>query len=419
MTLFAADPKATHSEATSPEASANLTSQDHIQLEERYGAHNYHPLDVVVHRAEGVWVWDVEGRKYMDFLAAYSAVNQGHNHPRIAQAMVEQLGRVALTSRAFRNDQLGLFCQELCELTGFSKALPMNSGAEAIETAIKAIRKWAYTVKGVPKDQAEILVFSQNFHGRTTTIVGFSSDEQYRDGFGPFAPGFTLLPFGDDEAAAAAMNPNVAAILVEPIQGEGGIIVPPENFLPRLRELCDEHGALLVMDEIQSGLGRTGKWFAFEHAGIRPDAVTIGKALSGGLYPVSAFLASDEVMGVFQPGDHGSTYGGNPLAAAVGRAALKVLVDEELVERSATLGAYAIERLKALDSPHITEVRGKGLWIGVELNTAARPFCESLQELGLLCKETHENVIRIAPPLVIAREELDWALERIEKVLGS
>ncbi len=404
---------------TKPAATTDrqLSSSDHIALEDRYGAHNYHPLDVVVHRAEGIWVWDVEGRKYMDFLAAYSAVNQGHNHPRIVAAMVEQLDRVALTSRAFRNDQSSLFSQELCELTGFDRMLPMNSGAEAVETAIKAIRKWAYTVKGVPTDQAEILVFNQNFHGRTTTIVGFSSEQQYREGFGPFAPGFTLLPFGDAEAVERAMNPNVAAILVEPIQGEGGIIVPPQGFLRRLRELCDQHNALLVLDEIQSGLGRTGKLFAFEHEAIRPDAVAIGKALSGGLYPISAFLSNDEVMGVFTPGDHGSTYGGNPLAAAVGRAALKVIVDEKLVERSATLGNYAIERLQALDSPHVVEVRGKGLWIGIELNTAARPLCEALQEQGLLCKETHENVIRIAPPLVISREELDWALEKIEAVL--
>ncbi len=403
-------------EATAP-LERQLSSRDHIEIEDRYGAHNYLPLDVVVHRAEGIWVWDVEGRKYMDFLAAYSAVNQGHNHPRIVQAMVEQLGRVALTSRAFRNDQASLFGQELCELTGFARALPMNSGAEAIETAIKAIRKWAYTVKGVATDRAEILVFNQNFHGRTTTIVGFSSDQQYKDGFGPFAPGFTLLPFGDAEAVERAMNPNVAAILVEPIQGEGGIIVPPEGFLRRLRELCDEHNALLVLDEIQSGLGRTGKLFAFEHEAIRPDAVAIGKALSGGLYPISAFLADDEVMNVFTPGDHGSTYGGNPLAGAVGRAALRVIVEEELVERSATLGAYALKRLQALDSPHIVEVRGKGLWIGIELNTHARPFCEALQAQGLLCKETHDNVIRIAPPLVISREDLDWALEKIETVL--
>ncbi len=410
MTLTVSKPAATHP--------PNLSSNDHIELEDRYGAHNYHPLDVVVHRAEGIWVWDVEGNKYMDFLAAYSAVNQGHNHPRIVSAMVEQLGRVALTSRAFRNDQSSLFGEQVCELTGFERILPMNSGAEAVETAIKAIRKWAYTVKGVPTDQAEILVFNHNFHGRTTTIVGFSSEPQYKYGFGPFTPGFTLLPFGDAAAVERAMNPNVAAILVEPIQGEGGIIVPPEGYLRRLRELCDEHNALLVLDEIQSGLGRTGKLFAFEHEGIRPDAVAIGKALSGGLYPISAFLASSEVMDVFTPGDHGSTYGGNPLAAAVGRAALRVIVDEKLVERSATLGDYAIDRLKALDSPHIVEVRGRGLWIGIELNTAARPFCETLQEQGLLCKETHENVIRIAPPLVISREELDWALERIEAALG-
>lgn len=396
------------------------TTEDFIALEDRYGAHNYHPLDVVVSRAEGIWVWDVEGRKYMDFLAAYSAVNQGHCHPKIVQALVEQSSRVALTSRAFRNDQLGLFYKELCEMSGFDKCLPMNTGAEAVETAIKAARKWAYTVKGVEKDQAEILVFSQNFHGRTTTIVGFSSEEQYRDGFGPFTPGFRILPYGDVGAVREAMHENVAAVLVEPIQGEGGIILPGSGYLSELREITREHRALLMVDEIQSGLGRTGKLFAYEHEDIRPDVVIVGKALSGGLYPVSAMLADDEVMGVFHPGDHGSTYGGNPVAAAVARTALRVLVEEGMIESSERLGAYFLDKLQALDSSHVREVRGKGLWIGIELKReagGARRFCEALQKEGLLCKETHEHVIRIAPPLVIHREEIDWAFERLAKVL--
>jgi ornithine--oxo-acid transaminase len=397
-------------------------SADYVALEERYGAHNYHPLDVVIARGEGVWVWDVEGNRYLDFLAAYSAVNQGHCHPRIVKALVEQSCRVALTSRAFRNDQLGPFYRELCELAGYDKALPMNTGAEAVETAIKAARKWGYTVKGIPEGQAEILVFHNNFHGRTTTIVGFSSEAQYRSGFGPFPTGFRLLPYGDADAVAAAMHPNVAAVLVEPIQGEGGIIVPPDGYLRRLRDITREHRALLVADEIQSGLGRTGKLFAFEHEGIRPDVVIVGKALSGGLYPVSAILADDEVMGVFHPGDHGSTYGGNPVAAAVGRAALRVLVEEGMVEASARLGDYFLGKLREIRSPWIKEVRGKGLWIGVELRPeagGARRFCEALQREGLLCKETHEHVIRIAPPLVIRREEIDWALERLARVLTA
>ncbi len=397
-------------------------STDLIALEDRYGAHNYHPLDVVIARAEGSWVWDVEGRKYLDFLAAYSAVNQGHCHPRIVKAMNDQAGRVGLTSRAFRNDQLGPFCREICELTGFDRVLPMNTGAEAVETAIKAARKWAYTVKGVPTDQAEILVFSGNFHGRTTTIVGFSSEEEYRRDFGPFTPGFRMLPYGDADAVAEAMNPNVAAILVEPIQGEAGIVVPPAGFLKRLREIADEHGALLVVDEIQSGLGRTGAFFAYEHEGVRPDIVIIGKALSGGMYPVSAILADDGVMGVFKPGEHGSTYGGNPLGAAIAREALRVLVDEGLVERSAELGREFMDKLGAIDSPHVKLIRGKGLWIGIVLKEeagGARRFCEALQREGLLCKETHATVIRIAPPLTITREEIDWAVERIKKVLTT
>ena len=399
-----------------------MRPSDFIALEDQYGAHNYHPLDVVVARAEGAWVWDVDGRKYLDFLAAYSAVNQGHCHPRLVEAMVRQAGRVGLTSRAFRNDQLGPFCKEITELTGFARVLPMNTGAEAVETAIKAARKWAYTVKGVPADQAEILVFEGNFHGRTTTIVGFSTEDDYRDGFGPFTPGFRILPYGDADAVARAMHSNVAAILVEPIQGESGIVVPPQGFLRRLRELADQHRALLVVDEIQSGLGRTGKLFAYEHEGVRPDIVIIGKALSGGMYPVSAILADDEVMGVFKPGQHGSTYGGNPLGLAVAREALRVLVDEGMVERSAELGDYFMGRLRAIRSRHVAQIRGRGLWIGIQLEAAAggaRRFCEAHQHEGLLCKETHATVIRIAPPLVITRDEIDWATERIDKVLTT
>jgi ornithine--oxo-acid transaminase len=396
-------------------------SADFIRLEEQYGAHNYHPLDVVIDRARGVWVWDVEGRKYLDFLAAYSAVNQGHCHPRIVAALKEQADRVTLTSRAFRNDQLGPLCAQLCELTGYARFLPMNSGAEAVETAIKAARKWAHTVKGVPADRGEILVFAGNFHGRTTTIVGFSSEEQYRKGFGPFTPGFRLLPYGDADAVERAITPETVAVLVEPVQGEGGIISPPTGFLRRLRELATTHRFLLAVDEIQSGLGRTGKLFCFEHEGIRPDIVVIGKALGGGCVPISGILADDEVMSVFAPGDHGSTFGGNPLACAVARTAIKVLIDEGMVENSARLGAYFIERLRSLKSEKIKEIRGKGLWIGVELKPDAgnaRRFCEELQREGLLCKETHVNIIRFAPPLVITRAEVDWAMERIARVLG-
>ncbi len=399
-----------------------MSAADYIDIEDRYGAHNYHPLDVVIARAEGVWVWDVEGRRYMDCLAAYSAVNQGHCHPLIVKAMNEQACKVALTSRAFRNDQLGLFCKELTELAGFARVLPMNTGAEAVETAIKAARKWAYTVKGVPAGAAEIITFSGNFHGRTTTIVSFSSDEQYRAGFGPYTPGFRILPYGDLAAVEEAVNPYTAAVLVEPIQGESGIVVPPAGYLQKLRELTTRNNVLLMVDEIQSGLGRTGRLFAYEHEGIRPDVVIVGKALSGGMYPVSAILADDEVMGVFNPGDHGSTYGGNPLAAAIARAALTVLSDEGLVERSAELGEYMMTRLTEISSPHVKEVRGRGLWIGIELKPAAggaRRFCEALQHEGLLCKETHDHVIRIAPPLVITREEIDWAVERIAKVLTA
>jgi len=397
---------------------AELThSQELIDLEERFGAKNYRPLDVVIERAEGVWVYDVEGKRYLDCLASYSAVNQGHCHPRILETLIEQAHKVTLTSRAFRNDQLPLLYRDLHALTGYDMALPMNSGAEAVETAIKAARKWGYTVKGIPDGQAEIIVCANNFHGRTTTIVSFSSDEQYRRGFGPFTPGFKVIPFGDAHALQAAITPHTCAFLVEPIQGEAGIIIPPDGFLRDAARLCRLNRVLMMCDEIQSGLGRTGKLFACMHEGFMPDVLIIGKALAGGFYPVSAVLASREVLGVFQPGDHGSTFGGNPLACAVARTALRVLVEEKLVERSAELGAYFLERLKTLRSPDIREVRGRGLWIGIELLSPARPYCEALKEQGILCKETHEKVIRLAPPLVITRDEIDWAFTRIREVM--
>ena len=392
-------------------------TQDFIQLEEKYGAHNYHPLDVVIERAQGCWVYDVEGKKYLDCLAAYSALNQGHCHPKILDAMLAQAHKVTLTSRAFRNDQLPALYKQLHDLTGFDMALPMNSGAEAVETAVKAARKWGYKVKGIPENQAEIIVCANNFHGRTVTIVSFSTDDQYRGGFGPFTPGFKIIPYGDATALRAAMTPNTCAFLVEPIQGEAGIVMPPAGFLKEAAELCRQNRVLFIADEIQSGLGRTGKLFAYMHEGIRPDAVIVGKALSGGFYPVSAVLASKEVLGVFNPGDHGSTFGGNPLACAVARAALRVLVEEKLPERSAELGAYFLEKLRTLRSPELKEVRGLGLWIGIELQSKARPYCEALKEAGILCKETHDHVIRIAPPLIITREEIDWAFERIRKVI--
>jgi ornithine--oxo-acid transaminase len=390
-----------------------------IALEDRYGAHNYHPLDVVVERASGAWVFDTQGRRYLDFLAAYSAVNQGHCHPAIFQAMCRQAEKVTLTSRAFRNDQLPLLYRDLHALTGYDMVLPMNSGTEAVETALKTARKWGESVKGIPASRAEILVATNNFHGRTIAIVSFSSEPQYRDGFGPFPAGFTQVTYGDAESLRRAITPNTCAFLVEPIQGEAGIIVPPEGYLAEAARICREHNVLLMVDEIQSGLGRTGKLFAYQHEGITPDVVIVGKALSGGFYPVSAVLASREVLGVFHPGDHGSTFGGNPLACAIARAALRVIVDEDLATRSASLGAYAMQYLKDLRSPHIVEVRGKGLWIGIELNTAARPFCETLKERGVLCKETHEHVIRLAPPLVISKADLDWGLSQIRAVLES
>ncbi len=396
-----------------------LHTSELVELENKYGANNYHPLDVVIERADGVWVYDVEGRRYLDCLAAYSAVNQGHCHPSILRTLTEQAQKVTLTSRAFRNEQLPLLYQDLHKLTGYDKALPMNSGAEAVETALKTARKWGYKIKGIPQDKAEIIVCANNFHGRTISIVSFSTDEQYRDGFGPFTPGFKVIPFGDVKALRDAITPNTCAFLVEPIQGEAGIVIPPKGFLKEAAEICRQNRVLLMADEIQSGLGRTGKLFAYMHEGITPDVLIVGKALAGGYYPVSAVLASKEILGVFQPGDHGSTFGGNPLGCAVARTALQVLIEEKLVERSAELGAYFLGLLRTLTSPNLKEVRGVGLWIGIELHGPARPYCEALKEAGILCKETHDHVIRIAPPLVITREEIDWAFPRIEKVLGS
>ncbi len=396
-----------------------MHTQDYIDLDETYSAHNYHPLDVVIAEADGVWVTDVDGNRYLDCLAAYSAVNQGHCHPRIMDAMQAQMQRVTLTSRAFRNDQMGPFLKQLCELTGYDMALPMNTGAEAVETAIKIARKWAYQVKGVPAGQAEIIACNGNFAGRTVTAISFSSVPEYRDGFGPFTPGFKLVDYGDADALEAAITPHTAAFIVEPIQGEGGVVVPPAGYLKRAAEICRAHNVLLIADEIQTGFGRTGKLFASEHEGVRPDIVTVGKALSGGFYPVSAVLADRPILGLFRPGEHGSTFGGNPLGAAVAQAALDVLVEEDLIGRSAELGAYFMGRLARIESPHVKEVRGKGLFIGVELHVPARRFCEALQRRGILCKETHENVIRFAPPLVITRAEIDWALEQIEPILTA
>jgi ornithine--oxo-acid transaminase len=399
-----------------------VKTRDFIRLENKYGAMNYKPLDVVLTKGSGIWVWDVEGNKYLDFLASYSAVNQGHCHPRIAAVMKEQIDKLTLTSRAFRNDQLGLLYKELCELTNSHMVLPMNSGAEAVESCIKAVRKWGYQEKGVPEGQAEIIVCENNFHGRTITIVGFSTEAQYRDGYAPFTPGFKIIPFGDAQALEDAITPNTVAFLVEPIQGEAGIIIPPEGYLRDVRRICTEHNIAMITDEIQTGLGRTGKLLAEEHEGIEADLTLIGKALSGGFYPVSAVLSNKEVLGVFQPGDHGSTFGGNPLGCAVARMALKVLVEEGMIENAAEMGEYLMGRLQRIESPHIKEVRGKGLLIGVELHEeagGARRFCEALMAKGLLCKETHKTVIRFAPPLVIQREDIDWAIERIDEVLTT
>jgi ornithine--oxo-acid transaminase len=402
-----------------------LNPEEYIELEERYGAHNYNPLNIIITRGTGVWVWDVEGKRYLDCLSAYSALNQGHCHPRIVQAMTEQALRLTLTSRAFRNDQLGLFYHDLCELTGYERVLPMNSGAEAVETAIKAARKWGYEVKGVPEDQAKIIVCDGNFHGRTTTIISFSTQPKYRQGFGPFTPGFVSIPFGDADALETALGENgdtVVGFLLEPIQGENGVNIPPDGYLKQAQALCRQHNVLLLADEIQTGLGRTGKLFACDHEGVKPDVTIVGKALSGGLYPVSAVLTQDNVLGLFQPGEHGSTFGGNPLACAVARTALKVLVDENLIERSAVQGGYLLDNLCTIDSPYVKEIRGRGLFVGVELHPdagGARRFCEALAGRGMLCKETHEHIIRLAPPLIIDRPELDWAVEQLRVVLNK
>lgn len=397
-------------------------TSDCIALERRYGARNYEPLEVVLSRGQGVWVYDVEGRRYLDCLSAYSAVNQGHAHPRIVAALVEQAGRLTLTSRAFFNDQLGPFYRKLSEYSGYPRILPMNSGAEAVETALKLARKWAYRAKGVPRPRAEIVACDGNFHGRTLSVVSMSSEPLYTEDFGPLAPGFVRVPYGDAAAIERALTPHTAAVLVEPIQGEAGVVLPPPGYLRELEALCRRHNVLLMADEIQSGLGRAGARFACDHEGVRPDVMIIGKALGGGAYPVSAVLATEAVMGLLEPGEHGSTFGGNPLAAAVGRAALRVLIEERLAERSAELGTYLLEQLAEIPSPHVREVRGRGLWIGVELHPAAggaRRFCEALRAEGILCKETHTHVIRIAPPLVIERATIDEALPAFRRVLNQ
>jgi ornithine--oxo-acid transaminase len=399
-----------------------VNTNDYIALENLYGASNYKPLDVVITRGQGIWVWDVDGNRYMDCLSAYSAVNQGHCHPRIAAVMKEQADKLTLTSRAFRNDQLGLFYKELCDLTHSHLALPMNSGAEAVESCIKAVRKWGYKEKRVPEGKADIIVCANNFHGRTITIVGFSTEPQYRDGYAPFTPGFTIIPFGDAKSLEDAITPNTVAFLVEPIQGEAGVIVPPAGYLRDVRRICSAHGIVMITDEIQTGLGRTGKLLAEEHEGIESDLTLIGKALSGGFYPISAVLSNKEVLGVFQPGDHGSTFGGNPLACAVARMALKVLVEEGMIDNAARMGDYLMAQLRMIKSPYIKEVRGKGLLVGIELHEeagGARRFCEALMGKGMLCKETHKNVIRIAPPLIIKKGDIDWALERLATVLTA
>jgi ornithine--oxo-acid transaminase len=399
-----------------------MKTQEFVRLEEQYGAHNYHPLDVVIEKAQGVWVYDVEGNRYLDCLSAYSAVSQGHVHPKILAALVEQAGKVTLTSRAFRNDQLPLFYKELSEITGYEMSLPMNSGAEAVETALKVARKWAYRVKGVARHQAEIITASGNFHGRTISLVSFSTEPLYRDDFGPFTPGFVTVPYGDAAAIERAITPNTAAVMLEPIQGEAGVIIPPAGYLSRVAQLCKQHNVLFIADEIQTGLGRTGRLFASQYENVRPDITIVGKALSGGFYPISAVLADQPILGLLTPGEHGSTFGGNPLAAAIGRASLRVIVDEKLSERSAELGEYFMEQLAEIPSPHVREVRGKGLLIGVELNRnsgGARRFCEALQKHGILAKETHDYVIRFAPPLVIDKATIDWALPHIREVLNT
>ena len=398
------------------------TTADHLAEAEQFSAHNYHPLPVVLERGEGAWVWDVEGNKYLDCLAAYSAVNQGHCHPRIVEAAKSQLDQLTLTSRAFHNDQMGPFLRQLCTLTGYEKALPMNSGAEAVETAIKAVRRWGYRVKGIPEDRAEIIVCENNFHGRTTTIVSFSTEAPYREGFGPLTPGFVIVPYGDIGALERAITPNTAAFLVEPLQGEGGVVIPPDGYLRETAAICKRNRVLYVADEIQTGLGRTGQMFCCDWENVRPDALIVGKALSGGLYPVSALLADREIMDVFSPGDHGSTFGGNPLGAAIANAALRVIVDEKLPERARQLGDWFMNRLRQIESPFICDVRGKGLMIGVEFTEEhgpARPVCEALMDRGILAKETHEQVVRFAPPLVIEQETLEWVADQFAEVVAE
>jgi len=399
-----------------------INSKFYIDLEDLYGAHNYHPLDVVITRARGIWVWDQEGKKYLDFLSAYSAVNQGHCHPRIIKVLKKQSEKVTLTSRAFRNDQWPLLAKEMCDLTNFQMVLPMNSGAEAVETAVKAARMWGYQKKGIPEDKAEIIVCSDNFHGRTITIISFSTEPLYRKNFGPFTPGFVMVPFGSERDLEEAITPNTAAFLVEPIQAEAGILIPPEGYLKRAKEICEKNNVLFIADEIQTGLGRTGKFFACDHESVQPDMLIVGKSLGGGAYPISAVLSSREVLELLTPGTHGSTYSANPLASAVARESLKVLQEEKLVEKTAVLGDFFIEKLKAIRSHHIKEVNGRGLLIGIELNPeagGARRFCEALKAEGLLCKETHDNVIRFAPPLVIKQKDLQWAFKKIKKVFKA
>ncbi|RWX22615.1 ornithine--oxo-acid transaminase [Rhizobium leguminosarum] len=397
------------------------TSEKLIATEQRLGAHNYKPLDVVLTRGEGVYVWDTDGNRYLDCLSAYSAVNQGHCHPKILAAMVEQAGRLTLTSRAFRNDQLAYLYEELAALTGSHKILPMNSGAEAVETAIKAVRKWGYEIKGVPEGKAEIIVCADNFHGRTLSIISFSTDPEARSGFGPYTSGFRIIPFGDAEAFAAVINRNTVAALIEPIQGEAGVIIPPAGYFTRIRELCTANNVTLILDEIQTGLGRTGKLLAEEHEGIEADVTLIGKALSGGFYPVSAVLSNSEVLGVLKPGQHGSTFGGNPLACAVARAALKVLTEEGMIENAAVMGDYFLEGLRSIRSNIVRDVRGRGLMMAIELEPeagGARQYCHALKERGLLAKDTHDHTIRLAPPLVISREQVDWAVSQIEETIS-
>src|SRR5215471_11001869 len=405
--------------ASAPDRHSHGLASELIDIENRWGAHNYRPLDVVIERASGVWVYDVEGRRYLDCLSAYSALNQGHCHPRILAALQEQAARITLTSRAFRNDQLPLFVGELARLCEMEMVLPMNTGAEAVETAIKAARRWGYARKGIPQDRAEIIVCENNFHGRTTTICGFSSEPLYRDGFGPFTPGFVSIPFGDAEALEEAITPHTCAFLFEPIQCEGGILIPPDGYLRDVAAICRRHNVLMAADEIQTGLGRTGCMLACQYEGVQPDIYILGKALSGGMYPVSAVVSRREILGVFRPGSHGSTYGGNPLACAVARAALRVIEEERLGDRSAELGAWLLYELRKISHPHIKEIRGRGLLLGIELLGPARPYCERLKDLGVLCRETHDHVIRLAPPLIVTQEDLAWLAQQLRAAFAG